>query len=183
MLGGALLAGELGGNMPFGFDMNNSPTDMVARDDVDRPVVMLSTSGTELMLAAAQSVHGAYAVCLRNLSATASHLVGRHTRVAVIGAGSRGEFRDEDQLACAWLADRLLRAGYAAEDPATEAIAARWVGLPVTSIEDSNSVAYLRRTGQLADYDFTIEHLDDVSFVCTIDGNEVRKGEAGTGVD
>ena len=175
--GDALLAGELGGTMPFGFDMNNSPTDLVARDDVDRPIVMLSTSGTELMLAAARSVDGAYAVCLRNVSATAAYLIGRHPRVAVIGAGSRGEFRDEDQLACAWLADRLLRAGYTAEDPATEDIVARWVGLPATSIEGSNSVAYLERTGQLADYDFTVEHLDDVDLVCSIDGNEVRRRE------
>jgi phosphosulfolactate phosphohydrolase-like enzyme len=37
-LGNALLVGELGGNMPHGFDMNNSPADLVARDDIECPV-------------------------------------------------------------------------------------------------------------------------------------------------
>ena len=29
------------------------------------------------------------------------------TRVAVIGAGSKGEFREEDQICCAWIAAGL----------------------------------------------------------------------------
>jgi 2-phosphosulfolactate phosphatase len=172
-IGDALLAGELGGNMPYGFDMNNSPADLVARVDIERPLVMLSTSGTELMLAAGGSVHGAYAACFRNFTATARHVAGRHKRVALIGAGSRGEFREEDQMGCAWLADLLIDAGYRAEDDATTRLIERWRGVPVAAIETGNSVGYLRRTGQLRDFDFTVAHVDDLEMVCVIEGNEL----------
>src|SRR5690348_15113924 len=41
-----LLVGELGGDMPDGFHMNNSPADLEKRTDVERPIVLLSSSGT-----------------------------------------------------------------------------------------------------------------------------------------
>jgi 2-phosphosulfolactate phosphatase len=174
-LGNALLAGELGGTTPSGFDMNNSPSDLVARDDVERPLVMLSSSGTELMLAASRSTRDAYVACFRNLTAVARHLIGRHQRVALIGAGSRGEFREEDQMGCSWIADMLLRAGYRAEDSATAEVIERWRGVPATAIEAANSVAYLRRTDQLRDFAFTLDHIDDLDLVCSIEGNEIRR--------
>src|SRR5947209_7702908 len=45
----ALLAGELGGEVPPGFDMDNSPAAVAERRDVERPIVLLSTSGTRLL--------------------------------------------------------------------------------------------------------------------------------------
>jgi 2-phosphosulfolactate phosphatase len=174
-LGDALLAGELGGNMPHGFDMNNSPADLMERGDIDRPLVMLSSSGTDLMLAAGRSRHGAYAACFRNLTAVARHLVGRHRRVALIGAGSRAEFREEDQMGCSWLAEALLAAGYRAENGATAELVERWHGVPAAAIEGGNSVGYLRRTGQLRDFEFTIGRIDDLELVCAIEDNEIRR--------
>src|SRR5437879_1743632 len=44
-----LLVGELGGSMPYGFDLNNSPADLEVRTDIHRPVILLSTSGTRLI--------------------------------------------------------------------------------------------------------------------------------------
>jgi 2-phosphosulfolactate phosphatase len=173
-LGSALLAGELGGEMPNGFDMNNSPSELAVRDDVDRPLVMLSSSGTELMLAVRRATRFAYVACLRNLTAAAQHLVGRHQRVALIGAGSRGEFREEDQMGCSWLAAKLLAAGYVPEDTATAELVERWRGVPATAIEAGNSAAYLRRTDQLGDLAFTRDHIDDLDLVCAIEGNEIR---------
>ncbi len=174
-VGDAILAGELGGSMPYGFDMHNSPADLVARDDVRRPVILLSTSGTELMLAAGASAVGAYVASLRNLTAVARHLIGRHQRIAIIGAGSRGEFREEDQMGCAWLADALLTAGYRVEDDDTCRLIERWRGAPATAMEGSHSVAYLRSTDQARDFDFIVEHVDDLDIVCAIEGNEVRR--------
>ena len=49
-----------------------------------------------------------YVACLRNYSALIAYLAAHHPMVAVIGAGSRGEFREEDQLCCAWIAEGLL---------------------------------------------------------------------------
>ena len=70
-IGNAVLAGELGGEMPEGFDMNNSPADLALRGDVQRPLVMLSSLGTQLMLEASRSAHGAFIACFRNFTATA----------------------------------------------------------------------------------------------------------------
>ncbi|MGH2874174.1 MAG: 2-phosphosulfolactate phosphatase, partial [Solirubrobacteraceae bacterium] len=48
-----LLVGELGGNMPYGFHLQNSPTEMDRRAELDRPVILLSSSGTPLLTEAA----------------------------------------------------------------------------------------------------------------------------------
>ncbi len=104
-----LLVGELGGSMPYGFDMNNSPADLEYRTDIHRPMIILSTAGTRLLCGAKDS-QAMYAACLRNYVALVAHLIENHPLVAVIGAGSRGEFRLEDQLCCAWIAELLVNA-------------------------------------------------------------------------
>lgn len=177
-IGGALLAGEAGGEMPEGFDMNNSPAELALRRDVQRPLVMLSSSGTKLMLEASRSPHGAFISCFRNFTATARYLAGRVGRVAVIGAGSRNDFREEDQMGCAWVADLLVNAGYRPEDRKTTEIIERWRGVPATACETGKSVAYLRSSGQLDDFDFVTAHVDDLDIICAIDGNQVRQRRA-----
>jgi 2-phosphosulfolactate phosphatase len=159
-----LLVGELGGNMPYGFDLTNSPAELAARTDVTRPLILLSTSGTQLLWEA-RTAPAAYAACLRNYSSQVRHLVGRFDKVAVIGAGSRGEFRLEDQLCCAWIADGLIQCGYAASNPPTLEIVERWRGQPLESFLPSQSVAYLQRTNQLRDLDFILAHVDDLKAV------------------
>src|SRR5690242_2392437 len=49
-----LLAGEQRGAMPPGFHINNSPSDIIARWDVERPLIQLSSSGTKLCNEAAK---------------------------------------------------------------------------------------------------------------------------------
>jgi 2-phosphosulfolactate phosphatase len=173
-IGNVVLAGELGGDMPQGFDMNNSPAELAQRGEVHRPLVMLSSLGTQLMLEAGRSANGAYVACFRNFGAVARHLVANRGRVALIGAGSRGEFREEDQMGCAWLAEILVKAGYRPVNAQTTEIIERWSGAPATACETGNSVAYLRRSGQLHDFDFVTAHVDDLDIVCSVDGNEVR---------
>ena len=172
-IGGALLAGELAGDVPVGFDMNNSPADLDRRTDVECPLVMMSTSGAPLMLEAGRASGGGSVACFRNFSAVARDLIGAHRRVAIIGAGSRGEFREEDQMCCAWIGELLMNAGYAPETDETSRIVERWSGAPATACESSNSVAYLRRSGQLQDYDHIVSHVDDLDIACVVVGNEV----------
>jgi len=162
-----LLAGELGGNMPYGFDMTNSPAELALRTDIQRPMILISTSGTQLMCEGASHPAG-YVACLRNYRAQAEYLVGRHHAVAVIGAGSRNEFREEDQLCCAWIAEALIRAGYAPGDRETETIVSRWSGAQPHAFLGSKSVEYLRRTGQLRDLEFILSHVDDLQAVFTM---------------
>lgn len=168
-----LLCGELGGNMPFGWDLTNSPAQVSTLAEPERPLVLLSSSGTQLIHNAA-GADAVYLGCLRNFGATVAHLVTRHPRVAVVGAGTRGEFREEDQRCCALVAAGLLRARYAAGDETTRMMLDRWRGRGVTDWQESRSVDYLRRSGQLRDLDFILSHLNDLDAVFAVEEGEVR---------
>lgn len=175
-----LLAGELGGNMPYGFDLTNSPAHIAQRDyDATRPMILLSSSGTQLIHNAA-SAPALYIACLRNYSAAARHLVDRHRRVAVLGAGTRGEFREEDQLCCAWIARELVAAGYSASDEKTSEMIERWKDAAVETITASNSAEYLRNSGQLDDLDFILEHVDDLPAAYRVKQGEVLEVPLGS---
>jgi 2-phosphosulfolactate phosphatase len=166
-----LLVGELGGNMPYGFDLNNSPARLALRNDSGRPMILLSTSGTGV-LCGAQGAEAVYAASVRNLTAQVERLAGRHERVAVIGAGTRGEFREEDQLCCAWLAERLLDVGYEPRDGRAQELVDHWKDAPIEAIMGSKSATYLRDTGQRDDLDFILAHVDDLDSAF-----ELRDGE------
>ena len=169
-----LLVGELGGSMPYGFDMNNSPADLESRTDIYRPMLLLSTSGTRLICGIEES-QAMYVACLRNYKAMATYLAAHHPKVAVIGAGSRGEFREEDQLGCAWIAEILHESGYESQDARTIAIVEQWSGVPVDAIVDGASAEYLRNSGQKRDLDFILTHVDDLDEVYRFDRGQVIK--------
>ena len=171
-LGNALLAGELNGDVPAGFDLNNSPAQLAQPDAELRPIVLLSTSGTQLMCSAAAH-EAAYVACLRNYAAVAEAIIGQHEKVVVIGAGSRNEFREEDQMCCAWVAEQLMNSGYDPQDSRTEELVQQWSGKPTEACLISNSVKYLRRTGQFADLDFVLSHINDVDLPFAISDGEV----------
>jgi 2-phosphosulfolactate phosphatase len=156
-----LLVGEVGGKVPYGFDLSNSPTALSQLDDRSRPVILLSTSGTKLLWESLGAA-AVYAACLRNFSAVAAYVSSRHEAVAVIGAGARGEFREEDALCCAWVAALLIEAGFTSGDAATEQLIERWSGADVEEIRSGNSARYLANTGQVADLDFVVSHVDDL---------------------
>jgi 2-phosphosulfolactate phosphatase len=167
-----LLAGELGGVQPYGFHLQNSPSAIERLPDSHRPVVLLSTSGTRLMWEAASRT-ATYAACLRNQSAQASHLAAQHDNVMLLGAESRGEFREEDQLCCARIATRLLEAGYVTADSLTEEVIARWGQAPERAFVGGRSTQYLQATGQQQDLDFILGHVDDIDAVFPIEGGEL----------
>ena len=168
-----LLVGELGGNMPYGFHLTNSPAHIAVRDyDATRPMILLSSSGTQL-IHEAKDAPALYLACLRNYTVTADYLADRHRRVAVLGAGTRGEFREEDQLCCAWIARELIALGYAAEDENTREIVERWGDSSVEDCTEGNSASYLRNTGQLEDLDFILQHVDDLRAVYMLKHDEI----------
>jgi 2-phosphosulfolactate phosphatase len=164
-----LLAGEVAGVRPASFAMNNSPAALDRTVD-RRPLVVLSSAGTRL-LGLALGARAVYVACLRNLSATCAGLVERETRVALIGAGARGRARPEDSLACARIGLALLRAGFEPEEE-TEAELRRWEGVELESLRQGPSADVLRATGQDADIDFVLTHLDDLDLLVQFDGRE-----------
>jgi 2-phosphosulfolactate phosphatase len=167
-----LLVGELGGNMPYGFDMTNSPAQIAVRTDMHRPMILVSSSGTQLLLNAVGS-EAIYVACFRNISAIAKYLAGRHDRVAVLGAGTRGQFRREDQMGCAWLAERLVQAGYEAENPQTSEYISVWKGVSPEEVRSGRSAEYLRQSGQEQDLEFILNHIDDLDAVPVLIGSEL----------
>jgi 2-phosphosulfolactate phosphatase len=171
-LAAPLLGGELGGNMPFAFDVQNSPAELSERADTERPLVLLSSNGTRLIAQAGVSYRHVFVACLRTLAAQAEALLP-HRRVLLVGAGTRGQFREEDQLCCAWIAERLLDAGYAPADARTGRLVERWNGVPVDALRDGPSAAYLHASGQDRDLEFVLGHVDDLPTAFELRAGEV----------
>jgi 2-phosphosulfolactate phosphatase len=168
-----LLAGESSGEIPAGFEMDNSPAQLISRTDTHRPLVLVSSSGTKVIHEAA-GCEATYLGCFRSHSVLAGYLARRHPRVAIIGAGSKGEFREEDQICCAWIAAGLMSNGYVPENPQTAAVISRWRDAPPKACLCSRSVDYLRRTGNLSDLDFILTHIDDLRAVFAVRNGEVK---------
>ncbi len=167
-----LWAGELGGDVPAGFEMNNSPVELARRTDTSRPLILLSSSGTRL-IHESREADAAYVGCLRNYVCLAQYIAGRHPHVAIIGAGSRGNFREEDQMGCAWIAAELLKFGYRPESSRTEEIVEIWSSKQPGAIVHGKSADYLRRSRQEADLSFILNHIDDLDVVTKVRGEEV----------
>lgn len=168
----ALLVGELGGNVPYGFHTTNSPLQMAALElipcghfsDTRRPIILLSSSGTQLLINAG-GAEAVYLACFRNFSAVAALLAKKHTKVALLGAGTRGQFRREDQICCAWIGEKLMKVGFKAENQTTEDVVSRWHGVHVDVVREGRSAEYLKRSGQVPDLEFVLNHIDDLGTV------------------
>ncbi len=168
----ALLVGELGGNVPYGFHTTNSPLQMAALElipcgpfsDTRRPIILLSSSGTQLLLNAA-GADAVYLACFRNFSAVAAHLATHHSKVALLGAGTRGQFRREDQICCALVGKKLIAAGFEPENKSTTDTISRWDGVHIDVVREGRSAEYLHRTGQVPDLEFVLNHIDDLGTV------------------
>ncbi|MBA2455947.1 MAG: 2-phosphosulfolactate phosphatase [Nocardioidaceae bacterium] len=167
----ALLGGEQQGLVPPGFDVGNSPAEFAHRSDLERPLVLVTSSGTPLLRRAA-SASVVYAACLRNVTATTEQLIALEVDVAVIGAGTRGERRKEDDFGCAQIAAGLLAAGFDA-DTDTRALVQRCMRLSTEWCASGSSAKFLRHVGRQDDIDFVLSHVDDVDSFLEVSGTEV----------
>lgn len=164
----ALLAGEQAGVVPSGFALDNSPA-LLDQLRGCQPLILLTSAGTRLLHACA-GASTVYVACLRNLQGTAEEVAAREDRVALIGAGTRGEARPEDQLVCAWIGQRLLDCGFVAEDAATLREVDRYRGAePARVLRDGLSAAWLRANGKTRDIDFVLDHMDDMNCAARFD--------------
>ena len=165
-----LLAGEQAGVKPDGFDFDNSPLALEAASGRE-PVVLLTSAGT-LLLTNCRGASAIYVACLRNFSATAREL-SRHRRVALIGAGTRGQPRDEDQMVCAWIGDLLREAGCRPEDDQTAREVVRWRRASIGRLRRGPSADFLRASGQEHDLEWVLTHVDDLEAVAVYNGQQV----------
>lgn len=162
-----LLAGEVHGDQPEGFDLQNSPVALAARTDVERPVVLLTTSGAPTMCRAEEAAP-TWIGSLRNVGPTADALRGV-ARVAILAA-SPDELRIEDAICAARLAHAL---GGERSDDETMRVEATYGDLPLDRIRTGKSAAYLRRSGQVDDLEFILRHIDDVDAPYAMTGGRV----------
>src|ERR1700730_7841913 len=161
-----LLVGEIAGEKPASFDINNSPADLAARTDTHRPVILLSSSGTQL-LDSLRMHNPVYVACFRNFGAIAGELRNSHLDITLLGAGTLGEFREEDQMCCAWIADELTRSGYEPANRSTADIIRKWRGTAADACLAGKSAKFLSRTNQLQDLHFIQSRVNDLNLVCS----------------
>lgn len=176
-LGDMLLAGGREAGTPF--EIADGPCALPSRAADDRPLLLFSPPGTELIAHAADGHARTFLACFRNLTATADALAG-FRRVALLIAGHREEMSCEDQMAAAWIAERLAARGFAPEDRRTADMMRRWRGIDAGLVDWGNSAAELRRVRRAEEIAFVVGHVDDVHepFVCT--GREVHRAGAWT---
>jgi 2-phosphosulfolactate phosphatase len=101
MLRNPLFAGEINGSICPGQEISNSPSDLAKRGDTSRPLILLSSSGTRLIANASGSDTLVSSVFPKQLIDRLPPDSEKYARVALLGAGSRGEFREEDRICCA----------------------------------------------------------------------------------
>lgn len=172
-----LLVGEIGGEKPASFDISNSPATLAARTDTHRPVILLSSSGTQL-LNSVRRHNPVYVACFRNFGAIARELENSQLDVTLLGAGTLGEFREEDQMCCAWIGGELAQSGYEPANPSTADIVQRWCGTATDACLQSKSAKFLSRTKQLQDLEFILSRVDDLNLICSYSDGEISAVQA-----
>ena len=172
-LSNSLLVGEVGGNMPYGFDYGNSPIN-IENYPKTRPIILVSSSGIPLLYSLRNN-SSVYVSCLRNCNATITYLTEKYTHAVLLGAPTRNEFREEDKLCCSWIASGLINSGFVCEDQKTLDLVNNWKDKPVNVCCQGNSAKYLIETDQETDLEFITKHVNDLDLVLSIRNNEIVK--------
>jgi hypothetical protein len=76
-------------------------------------------------------------------------------------------------MGCAWVAEKLLEAGYEAENDATMQYITRWKGASPEEARGGRSAEYLSETGQAHDLDFIVGHIEDLDAVPSLVDREL----------
>lgn len=107
---GAILAGEVNGLPPEGFDLGNSPVEAASAGMRDRDVVLFTTNGTKALCSAGAPV--VVAGALTNLAA-ATRFISGHSTVEIVCAGNHAgaRFALEDFAVAGAFVAALLQTG------------------------------------------------------------------------
>lgn len=121
--GSPLLMGERNALSPPGFDLGNSPLELLAADPATRPeAVMATTNGTRALLKASATGAKVHPVCARNANATLRAALDAGERIGILCAGLYGRPALDDTACAGLLAEQLLALGAALEDGAKIAL-------------------------------------------------------------
>ena len=160
---GAVLAGEVGGLPPEGFDLGNSPVEARAAAVQGRDVVIFTSNGTKALCAAVGGV--TVAAALSNATAVAEY-AAQYQSVSIVCAGNHGglRFGMEDFAVAGALAAILGAAGdWQLNDAAyvglqgAQADSEGWAHHAERLIRDSEHAAVTRALGLEGDIDYTCQ--------------------------
>ena len=105
---GVALGGERGNVRPEGFDFGNSPREFVDVDGAGRTLVLTTTNGTRLLLAAAARCDSVIVGSLLNLDAVVAAVKSSGaSEVALLCAGVEGRFAIDDAYVAGVLAGEI----------------------------------------------------------------------------
>jgi 2-phosphosulfolactate phosphatase len=146
--GPAKLAGERRLEHIEGFDFGNSPTELEGAAAAET-LILTTTNGTRLLVAAAEHFDHVYVGSLLNVDAVAAAARERGEDIAVLCAGVLGELALDDAYCAGRIAEAL---GGEPEDSARAAILlAQSFPSSLEGLGASHSAANLRRLGLEAD--------------------------------
>ncbi len=151
---GELLAGELGGLRPQGFDYGNSPREVAASDLSGRTVIQATTNGTKAAHKAAGLAREVLLASLLNAPAGALWAARLGSEVAILCAGKEGQVGMDDLYTAGVLVQGLLSEGFEpVGDGAQMALyLAQKPALPL--LKASEAALALEHEGLGADVDF-----------------------------
>jgi 2-phosphosulfolactate phosphatase len=146
--GPAKLAGERRLEPLEGFDFGNSPAELEGEAAAET-LILTTTNGTRLLVAAAECFDRVYVGSLLNLDAVAAAARESGEDVAVLCAGVLGELALDDAYCAGRIAEAL--GGEPADSAHAAILLARSFASPVEALGASRSAANLRRHGLEAD--------------------------------
>lgn len=162
-----LLVGERHSEIIPGFDFTNSPSDLSKENLTGKLIAITTSTGTRVI---SESI-GARNILIGstlNAKAVAHKMSTIKGKWVVIGAGTRGDFRPEDKVGCAIIADYYCRLTNAIMDYPTKDIVNTFTKNVSKHIRTSLSSQKLIAIGRKYDVDFVINKLNKYHIVPTV---------------
>jgi 2-phosphosulfolactate phosphatase len=154
--GADLRAGERGGAKLAGFDLGNSPTEVLESEVPPGSTVVLSTTNGTRVAEAASGAPAVVVGAFVNASALADELaVGDHGSLVVVGCGWEGRRASEDEAAAGAILHRLGQRGARLDGRAMRVVQA-YRSRPASALRDNRAARRLKRLGYERDLDFCL---------------------------
>lgn len=166
----AILVGERKGEIIPGFDFTNSPHDLSKVKLTNQVIAITTSTGTKLINESQRSPNVLIGSTL-NAQAIARKMFELSGNWAVLGAGTRGEFRPEDQVGCALIAKYYSKLVKCTINVYTKNIIKTFTKNVETHIRMSPSAQKLTEIEKGEDVDFVVNKLNTYSIVPSLQKN------------
>jgi 2-phosphosulfolactate phosphatase len=176
--GADLRAGERGGAKVAGFDLGNSPTEILSSEVAAGSTVVLSTTNGTRVVEAARGAQAVLTGAFVNAGALADELAtgacGRE--VVVVGCGWKGLRASEDEAAAGAILHRLGERG-AELDARARRVVEAYLSRPTERLRNNRAARRLVRLGYEQDLDFCLAE-DAVPVVPRLAGKAFVRGRS-----